>query len=79
MFRPSPAIPSRFRLLWLPMICWIFLAVLTDRLLTFARDSTPFETVLAAAEPGQRALAAVFDSSPSGTDRDFSYTHLPAW
>jgi hypothetical protein len=21
----------------------------------------------------------VFDSSPSGTDRDFSYTHWPAW
>ena len=79
MFRPSPEMLSRFRLLWLPVTCWIFLAAHTDRLLAFGRESAPFETVLAAAEPGQRALSVVFDSASSGTGNELAYIHWPAW
>ena len=79
MFRPSPVTVSRIRLLWLPVACWIFLVAHTDRLLAFGRESAPFETVLAAAEPGQRALSVVFESASSGSGNEFAYIHWPAW
>lgn len=79
MFRPSVAVPSRFRLLWLPLACWVFIAVHTERLLAFGRESVPFETVLAAAAPGERALTVVFDSTSISSGNDFAYMHWPAW
>jgi hypothetical protein len=79
MFLPVRTASSRLRSLWLPVICWIFIAVHTQRLITFAEDSAPFEEVLAAAEPGERALGAVFDQSSRGIGAVSVYMHWAAW
>jgi hypothetical protein len=78
LFRPRPTMPGGARVLVLPLACWVFLAAHTDRLLAFARESAPFEQVLAAARPGERALAAVFDPT-SVTGAEFAYIHWPSW
>ena len=66
------------RRLVLPLVCWIFLAVHTERLFAFARESAPFEEVLAAAAPDGRALGAAFDAT-SATGSELAYMHWPAW
>jgi hypothetical protein len=66
------------RALVLPLLCGLVLAVHVERLLAFARESAPFEEVLAAAAPDDRALAAVFDAT-SATGSELAYMHWPAW
>ncbi|HEY2872406.1 MAG TPA: hypothetical protein VGJ56_10830 [Reyranella sp.] len=63
----------------LPLMCWIFLAVHVDRLLAFARESAPFEEVLGAAAPEDRALAVVFDPHSEAVGSEFAYAHWPSW
>ena len=79
MFHSPPIASSPLRRLWLPVLCWIFIAVHVDRLMTFAADCAPFEEVLAAAEPGERALGVVFDPSSPGIGAASVYMHWPAW
>ena len=57
----------------------IFLAVHVDRLRAFARESAPFEDVLAAAAPGNRALTVVFDARSDAAGNEFAYRHWPSW
>ena len=66
------------RRLWLPLLCWIYLGMHAQRLLAFAHESAPFEEVLAAAEPGERALGLVFTASSETGHRD-AYWHFPLW
>jgi hypothetical protein len=79
MFLPAQIVISPLRRLWLPLLCWIFIAVHIDRLMIFAKDSAPFEEVLAAAEPGERAFGVVFDPSSPGIGAVSVYMHWPAW
>jgi hypothetical protein len=73
---PRPSMASR---LWLPLACWVFLAVHAERLVKFATESAGFENVLAAAEPGARALAVMFDSSSVGSGNLHAYLGYPTW
>jgi hypothetical protein len=77
LFAPRQDVGSS-RWLVLPLVCWIFLAVHSERLLAFARESAPFEDVLAAAAPDDRALGVVFDAT-SKTGSELGYMHWPGW
>jgi hypothetical protein len=77
LFAPRQEVGLARRLV-LPLVCWALLAVHTGRLFAFARESAPFEEVLAAAAPDDRALIAVFDAT-SVTGGEFTYMHWPAW
>lgn len=79
VFYPVQIASSRVRRLWLPLLCWMFIVIHVDRLMTFAADSAPFEEVLAAAQPGERALGAVLDQSSAGIGAVSVYMHWPAW
>jgi hypothetical protein len=79
MFHPVHGASSRVRRLWLPLLCWMFIAVHVHRLMIFAEDSASFEEVLAAAQPGERALGAVLDQSSGGIGAVSVYMHWPAW
>lgn len=92
MFRgvtPDEApVPSR-RLQWLDtalfartvvvLFCWAYLCVLGVREYRFAQASAPFETVLAAAEPDQRALSLMFAPGSAAIRNPFTYLHYPLW
>ena len=58
---------------------WTVLAIQGSRIAAFARESRPFETILNAAEPGKRALAAVFDQDSDAASNRFAYLHHPSW
>ena len=53
--------------LWLPALCWVFLAVHVERVTAFARESAPFEDMLAAAKPGYRALGLILDPASAAS------------
>src|SRR5207244_1230505 len=74
VFRPG-AQPGRsvVRLLWLPALCWIFLALHAERLRAFAAESAAFEEVLNAMAPGHRALFLMFDPSSQAARHAFAY------
>ena len=76
---PGPATTGGLRQLWLPVLCWAFLLVHTDRLLAFAREAAGFEEVLAATEPGYRALGLVFDPESAAASNEAAYHHFPLW
>ncbi len=76
---PERAVPSAVRRLWLPLLCWTVLIVHTSRLLAFREESASFEQVLAAAEPGQRALGLVLDAASTATGTLDVYAHFPLW
>ena len=80
LFRaPDLARRGVVRRLWLPVLCWVFLAAHTDRLFAFARESAAFDEVLATTPPGQRARALVFDPASAATGHAVAYTHFPLW
>ncbi|WP_296380505.1 hypothetical protein [Reyranella sp.] len=79
IFVPRDAATSRWSPLVLPLVCWVFLAVHVDRLRAFAAESAPFEEVLAAASPADRALAVVFDARSAAAGSEFAYSHWPSW
>jgi hypothetical protein len=49
------------------------------RAVAFSREEADFEQVMAAAEPGRRALTLVFDRASAAADSDVAYLHWPAW
>jgi hypothetical protein len=67
------------RRLWLPVLCWAILAVHVERLRAFKEESASFEDVLAAAEPGQRALCLIFDTVSPAAANLVAYLHFPLW
>lgn len=76
---PEPARRGVLQRLWLPVVCWAFLAVHAERLLAFARESAAFDDVLAATQPGHRGLALIFDPASAATRNRFAYLHFPLW
>lgn len=61
------------------LLCVAFLGTVIVRAWRFGEESAPFETVLAAAQPGERALSIVFDpSSPSAHTR-YAYHAYSLW
>lgn len=80
IFRP-PAQTGRgvLRLLWLPVLCWSFLALHTERVRAFVSESVAFEEVLAAMKPGHRALFLMFDPSSQASRHAFAYFNFPVW
>lgn len=63
----------------LAVLCWIFLAAQTQRLVRFAHESEDFSTVRSAAEPGQRALTMAFDASSPAAGNPWAYLSYPLW
>lgn len=61
------------------LFCCTYLSVLGIRAHRFALASEPFETVLAAAEPGQRALNIVIAPRSAALHNQFTYLHYPLW
>ena len=58
---------------------WSVLGIQASRIHAFARESRPFETLLAAAEPGKRALAMVFELESDAAVHDSVYMHFASW
>jgi hypothetical protein len=63
----------------LALLCFAFFGSMALRERRFARESAPFETILAAAEPGQRALSLVFDPSSPSSRHAYAYHAYPMW
>lgn len=55
------------------------LGIVGARSRDFAREEAEFARVMAAAEPGQRALTLVFDRASAAADNGVAYLHWPAW
>ena len=75
----EPASRGVVRLLWLPLACWVLLAVHVERVVAFARESAAFDTVLAATEPGHRALSLIFDGASAAAHNPLAYWNFPLW
>jgi hypothetical protein len=80
IFRPpQPARRGIVQMLWLPAVCWAFLALYSERLLVFAKESAAFDDVLAVTEPGHRALGLIFNPASAALDNVQAYWHFPVW
>jgi hypothetical protein len=58
---------------------WLTLGIQAARIVAFARESQPFETVLAAAEPNHRAIALIYDKASAAAHNPQVYMHYAAW
>ena len=77
---PDPAAAGGvLRLIWLPVLCWAFLAVHAERLLAFATESAAFDEVLAVTQPGHRALGLILDPASAASGSITAYAHFPMW
>jgi len=77
---PADPVPlGVMRRLWLPLLCWAFLALYAERLRAFATESAAFDEVLAAAQPGHRALGLVLDQGSAAIRSRAVYAHFPLW
>jgi hypothetical protein len=65
--------------LWLPVLCWLFLAVKVERQMAFAKESAAFDVVLAAAQPGHRALGLILEPTSAATGSRVAYAQFPLW
>ena len=63
----------------LAIACLVFFGGIAVRERRFARESAPFESVLAATEPGQRALAVILDARSDATKHAWAYHAWPVW
>jgi hypothetical protein len=80
MFRAPPTTRRGVvPLLWLPILCWVFLALFSERLLAFAKESAAFDDVLAVTQPGQRALGLIFNPTSAALDHVVAYWNFPLW
>ena len=61
------------------LACWAGLALMGHRLIAFGREAGEFDAVLAAAEPGKRALAISVDASSVAVDHPVVYSHFATW
>ncbi|MGF6778082.1 hypothetical protein [Paraburkholderia sp. GAS334] len=68
-----------FTRLVLIAICWSFLGVLAVREQRFAAANAPFETLLDATEPGQRALSLVYDPGSTIVHNPYTLHSYPQW
>ena len=59
--------------------CLAVLAIQGSRIADFARESAPFETILAKAAPNQRAFALVLDANSKAAFHENVYWHYPHW
>ncbi len=81
-FRAVPSISARRDAAGLAFAVgasWLLLGMEAMRLVAFAQESRPFETVLAAAEPGHRALGLIFDRDSPSAHNSFAYMHYASW
>jgi hypothetical protein len=76
---PRTSVPKVLVKLWLPLLCWTFLAIHVERLLAFGKESAAFDEVLAATQLGQRALGLVLDPASAATGNLVAYEHFPLW
>lgn len=78
---PDPDRARRLRagLVLAGLCCAIFLAVQTQRLLGFARESADFERLMASLPPQQRVLNLVFDRRSPAAHNHQVYVHHAAW
>jgi hypothetical protein len=60
-------------------ICWSFLGVVAIREQRFAAANAPFETLLDATEPGQRALSLVYDPGSAIVHNPYTLHSYPHW
>ena len=81
LFRASPAPRSRAVAVeaGLALLCWVFFGSLTVRERRFVREAGDFETVLDAAEPGQRALNIVLDPYSPAIRHPWAYHAYALW
>ncbi|MGH7297855.1 MAG: hypothetical protein ACRELB_23145 [Polyangiaceae bacterium] len=84
-FRPSPdaQAATRARARWVPTVlaglCIWFLAVIGDRERRFTAEAAGFETVLAAAAPGERALGLVFAPASDVIRNPYTFHAHAVW
>jgi hypothetical protein len=64
---------------WLPILCWVFLGILIERQIAFAAETSEFESVMAEAKPGYRALGLILDPASEATGNLVAYAHFPLW
>ncbi|MGF6777639.1 hypothetical protein [Paraburkholderia sp. GAS334] len=87
MFQADPASASRAassavtRLtpIVLALFCWSYLGMLAVRDHRFAVENAPFETLLSATEPGQRALSLIFAPESTTIHNLWTYHTYPLW
>lgn len=65
--------------LWLPLLCWSFLAIQSSRSIAFAKESASFDEVLAVTEPGYRALGLILDDGSPAFENFSIYRNFPLW
>jgi len=63
----------------LVLACWAVLGLQSVRTVRFAEEAAAFEEVTARIEPGQRALALIFDSKSQAFDGAGLYVHYASW
>lgn len=61
------------------LICWGFLFQKTSQLLSFAKESQDFDTIMSSIEPNQRALTLVFDPGSKASANAVAYLHYGSW
>jgi hypothetical protein len=80
-FRPAKDVGRRAAIVEaaLPLLCCIFFGGLGLRERKFAREAASFETVLAAAEPNERALSVVLDPVSPAIRHPWAYHAYASW
>jgi hypothetical protein len=63
----------------LALLCWVVLGTIALRERRFERESAPFDTVMAAAEPGQRALEFIVDPRSAAVRYKWTYHAYALW
>jgi hypothetical protein len=63
----------------LALSCWAFLVAFGVRERRFVEESRRFEAVLAAAEPGERAVSLIFDPASEATKHPWAYHGYALW
>lgn len=61
------------------VLTWLILGTHTAQAWRFARESRDFEPVLAAMQPGQRALSLPLDRSSKAAENPYAYLHFGNW
>ncbi len=77
--RPGRAMPARWCALALCAACTLHLGWQARRTLAFGAQTRDFDTVLATAAPGQRALMLIFDAGSTAAAHPGAYQHFALW
>jgi len=79
--RPAQPAPPRATAveIGIAVLCVAFLGTVLVRARHFDEESAPFETVLAAAQPGERALSIVYAPSSDAAHAPYAYHSYPLW